>query len=336
MKQNGFIRMLLSDIKSLGRGHHPLKKNNTAVGVLTHGACLYNTQVSVSFSFGLIAHKSLHPAAFQPMYSTNHTNLDKNAEQLLLSPLINVIFAIGPLATYALYKASERLGIKKLVFFAGVAHPIELGIIKSYAEPSNFCGVLDEFSLNDRFDTFLNLFPDVTNVVLISDPSQGHIMFERDKINTSNFLTEKGFNVIDMPISAQSQSNHQLDVMLKSLQASSAKTVMVAMPDTYVMSSIEKIAKVARTYNIPLFSFDTEAAKEGIVSCASGVDSNELGSYVSDSLIPLLYGGPAHVGLSEHHALPQITIVSTHLFPHLSPTAQEWCMKNAHLITTSL
>ena len=300
--------------------------------MVTHGSCRYNTQMSIGFSFGLIAHPSLRPATFQPMHSNKQADLERNAEHLLLSPLINVIFSIGPLATYTLHKISNRLSIKKLVLFAGVTNPIELGIIKSYTEPSNFCGILDEFTLHDRFNAFFNLFPDAKNVVLLYDPSQTHIVFEKDNIRVRNFLTEKGLNVIDMPISLRTSIQNGLEATLESLQSVSTKTVIVAMPDTYIMSSVESIARSAQKYAIPLYSFDTEAAKEGIVSCASGIDSNQLGAYVSDRIMPLLHEGPAKVGLSEKYTLPPITIVSTLLLPQLSAAAQEWCMKHADLI----
>lgn len=195
---------------------------------------------------------------------------------------VDLIFVTGEIAAKAAAKATTEIPI----VFAGVADPIEAGLLKSCEKPNrNITGVSDFAPVNQQFKLIKTLLPKAKNISGLYYTSDENSIL----ISTLAAKEAKTHGLTYTPYTAATKNEYKKS-LLTGLNKGDALYIS---DDKLIDTYIDLIIKVAKDKKVPVFTSDKSLMDKGCVgTClpdytSIGYSAGELSLILLKDLKPI-------------------------------------------------
>lgn len=191
--------------------------------------------------------------------ANNTTSLEKQIKELLKEDL-NLIVTLGGIETTELKREMEKEDKNIPVVFAGVAAPMEIGLIDDYRTPGgNFTGINNyHTSLSGkRLELLCELIPSIKRVLVLydQDVSVSRLSLEKTK-EAADILS-----ITTLPFDV-TNPDYKKDIE-KAVQKNDA---ILILPSFRTESLTEEIVALSKNYRIPVMGIYENEVKAGYVA----------------------------------------------------------------------
>ncbi|WP_019153182.1 ABC transporter substrate-binding protein [Robertmurraya massiliosenegalensis] len=186
----------------------------------------------------------------------NTISLEKKIKELLETDL-NLIVTLGGIETTELKREMERRGENVPVVFAGVAAPMEMGIINDYQKPGgNFTGINNyHTSLSGkRLELLCELIPSIERVLIFYDPDVVVSKLSLQKIEEAADVLSITLKLFDI-----TNPNYKKEIE----NTTRENDAILILPSFRIESLTGEITALSYNYHIPVMGIYENEVKAG-------------------------------------------------------------------------
>ncbi len=186
----------------------------------------------------------------------NKTLMRAQAEEIVQDNY-DLIFSIAAAPTQMVKEVTQKKQRPTPIVFAAVDDPVAMGVIATLeSSGNNVTGVTEFRDYKEEVDLLLTLKPDVKNVLLVYDPTQGTGL-EKYKNALKKILAAKNINLEAIEVF---QANEIQQKVLGSLEHTD---VVMVLADNTVVAGIDSLINAANRFNVTLLAADLNSGDKG-------------------------------------------------------------------------
>lgn len=213
-------------------------------------------------------------------YNANSSKTLMHAQaQEIVASAPDLIFTVGAHASMMVYQLLAKQQIAIPLIFSAVSDPISRGLVPSLTAPGPIAtGIADVTAFEPlQVQTLLTFKPNVTQILLVYDPSQGPA-FDNNVATFAQLFKQHGITLQPVVVQHHNQvvdkTATALDTLLRTHNA--ATIAIMILTDHTTVTAVDGLIKLCNNHGVTLFTSELESVDKG-AALAFGIDQYAYG-----------------------------------------------------------